>query len=84
MSVEALLGLYVPRSASAELRTAIFDLLQRKAGESSNRVLTNYLRTIADCIREFPDTSGTECSEQAAPVGEPHSNRMTHFLNSRR
>ncbi len=49
-AIEALLRLYVGRSASPELRAAVITLLRRKADEATSRAFTHYLRTVADCM----------------------------------
>lgn len=50
--VDQLTRVYMSRSADPASRLELASLLEQKAGESSNLVLTNYLRTVAICIRE--------------------------------
>lgn len=72
LGVEELLRIYVPRTASPELRKAVCDLLNRAGAESSNRVLTSYLRTVAHTIEHFSGPSSlvatTSSSTSTAPM----------------
>jgi hypothetical protein len=81
--VDELLTVFVPRNASPEVREQICTLLERKAAGSTNPVLTSYLRTVSQCVRDFKFNIGTCIKEP--PVAVPVvPNRLGQYLNERR
>jgi hypothetical protein len=82
IGVEELLRMYVPRSASPELRKAICELLNRAAAEASNRVLTNYLRTVSHTIEQFTGPSNSAEIKPAPEDKTPAPDRGPRGLNS--
>lgn len=68
---------YLSRSADPASRVEVANLLEQKAEESSNPVLTNYLRTVALCIRQHKGSNAGKCID-----AETHRN-VEQFVDHR-